>query len=62
MNKLIVLLTSPGAIKAAGYGILAGLGTSLDGVIDIDIPAVHGAVEHGLIGLAVALLVYAKTE
>ena len=62
MNKLIALLTSPSAFKAAGYGILAGIGTSLDGVLDIDVPAVHGSIEHGLVGLAVALLVYAKTE
>ena len=62
MNKLIVLLTTPGAIKAAGYGILAGLGTSVDGIVDIDVPGVHGVIEHGLVGLAVALLVYAKSE
>ena len=44
------------AMRAAGYGILSGLGQAVSG---IDAPTVGEPLEHALVGLAVALLVYA---
>ena len=48
------------AMKAAGYGILAGLGsTKVDG-FEPDV-VVNSSVGHALVGLAVALIIYSRS-
>ena len=46
------------AIRAAGYGVLAGLGST--GLIDVPEPAAHGFIPHALLGLAVAAITYTE--
>lgn len=46
-------------MRASGFGILAGLGQAISG---IEAPDVSNPLEHGLVGLAVALIMYAQSE
>ena len=54
------------AIRAASWGILAGLGTAVPefeiGGVALDLPVMGNPVAHVLTGLAIAGLVYSRQD
>ena len=56
------MLNLTATLKGVAFAILAGLGSAVPPDLGIDVSGVHGIVEHGLVGVAVGLLVYVRAD